>query len=183
MTDQLVRLVPWSDDDLDLLRRVNTPEMKKHLGGPETEEKVLARHQRYLALPNGRMFRVALAGTGEPVGTIGHWDREWQGEQVYETGWSVLPEFQGRGIAVAAARALIEAARADGRHRWLHAYPGWTTCRRTRSAARRGSSWSGRTTSSTRRAASCAATTGATTCGNSDRPVPAKNLGRISPWM
>ncbi|GIF91323.1 hypothetical protein Cch02nite_47670 [Catellatospora chokoriensis] len=124
VTDRLVRLVPWSDDDLELLRRINTPEMKRHLGGPETEEKVLARHQRYLALPHGRMFRVALAATGEPVGTIGHWDREWQGEQVYETGWSVLPEFQGRGIAVAAAQAVIETARADGRHRWLHAYPG-----------------------------------------------------------
>ena len=29
-------------------------------------------------------------------------------ETVYEAGWSVLPEFQGQGIAVAAATALIE---------------------------------------------------------------------------
>lgn len=124
MTERLVRLVPWSADDLALLRRVNTPEMREHVGGPESEDKLLARHERYLALSTGQMFRVALAATGEPVGTIGHWDRQWHGETVYESGWSVLPEYQGRGIAVAATRAVIEAARADGRHRWLHAYPG-----------------------------------------------------------
>ena len=35
----------------------------------------------------------------------------------------VLPEFQGRGIAAAATRLVIEAARADGKHRYLHAFP------------------------------------------------------------
>lgn len=69
------------------------------------------------------MFTVWLAGTDERVGGIGYWPREWQGEPVWETGWSVLPAYQGRGLAVVAARAVIEAARADGRRRWLHAYP------------------------------------------------------------
>jgi RimJ/RimL family protein N-acetyltransferase len=124
MIEQLVRLRPWSEDDLALLRQVNTPQMRRHVGGPESEEKLLVRHQRYLALATGQMFRIALTATDEPVGTIGYWDREWHGETVYESGWSVLPEFQGRGIAGAATRAVIEAARTDGRHRWLHAYPG-----------------------------------------------------------
>ncbi|WP_308167472.1 GNAT family N-acetyltransferase [Catellatospora tritici] len=122
MSEQTVELVAWAEQDLELLRRVNVPEMKRHLGGPETEEQVQARHQRYLALPNGQMYRVALPG-GEAAGTIGWWVREWQDETVYESGWHVLPEFQGRGIAVAAARQVVAITRADGRYRWLCAFP------------------------------------------------------------
>jgi hypothetical protein len=40
----------------------------------------------------------------EPAaGTIGIWSAEWRGEPIYETGWMVLPAFQGQGIA---SRAL-----------------------------------------------------------------------------
>ncbi|GLY89623.1 GNAT family N-acetyltransferase [Actinoallomurus iriomotensis] len=118
-----ITLEPWAEDDLDLLRRLNTPEIWAHLGGPETEEKVVERHRRYLDLGEpGRMFTVVLPD-GVKAGTIGYWEREWQGETVYETGWNVLPEHQGRGIAKAAALAIIEEARAEGRHRRLHAYP------------------------------------------------------------
>jgi RimJ/RimL family protein N-acetyltransferase len=62
--------------------------------------------------------------TGEPVGSVGYWERTWRGEQVYEMGWSVLPAFQDRGIAAAATAQAIARARADGRHRYLHAFPG-----------------------------------------------------------
>jgi RimJ/RimL family protein N-acetyltransferase len=123
MSDPQVLLVPWSDADLELLRRINTPEMKRHLGGPETEEKVLARHQRYLKLDSGQMFRVALLPEGQAVGSIGYWDRVWDGDTAYEAGWHVLPEFQGRGIAGTAVREIIAATRADGKHRWLRAFP------------------------------------------------------------
>ena len=121
-----VRLDPWTDADLDLLRRLNTPEVWAHLGGPETEEKVLERHARYLDVgPDGagRMFTVVLGPDGPAAGSIGYWEREWQGALVYETGWNILPEFQGRGIATAAAREVIARARAERRHTRLHAYP------------------------------------------------------------
>ncbi|MGW7637855.1 GNAT family N-acetyltransferase [Streptomyces decoyicus] len=119
-----VRIEPWTAADLDLLRRTNAPEMTAHLGGPETEEQLLARHARYLDLRGaGQMFRIVLDPEGAVAGSIGFWEREQQGEKVYETGWGVLPEFQGRGIAVAAAREVIAAARAEGRHRSLHAFP------------------------------------------------------------
>ncbi|WP_078889631.1 GNAT family N-acetyltransferase [Streptomyces sp. NRRL S-1813] len=119
-----VRIEPWTAADLDLLRRTNAPEMTAHLGGPETEEQLLARHTRYLDLRGaGQMFRIVLDPEGTVAGSIGFWEREQQGGTVYETGWGVLPEFQGRGIAVAAAREVIAAAGAEGRHRSLHAFP------------------------------------------------------------
>ncbi|MFF2526370.1 GNAT family N-acetyltransferase [Streptomyces liangshanensis] len=123
-----VRIAPWSEDDLTLLHAANAPELMRHLGGPETDEAVAERHARYVALSaesmdKGRMFRVELVPTGEAVGTIGFWERTWQGEQVYETGWAILPPFQGRGLASAATRAVVEAARAQQHHRHLHAFP------------------------------------------------------------
>lgn len=122
MTADSVELRPWADDDQPLLAATNAPLMTDHLGGPESEEKLRERHQRYLDDAN-HMFTVVLRGTGETVGSIGYWPRDWQGAPVYETGWAVLPAYQGRGLAVAAARAVIAAARADGGRRWLHAYP------------------------------------------------------------
>lgn len=119
-----VELVPWGEDDLWLLRRLNAPEMTEHLGGPETEEQLARRHRRYVALDEpGQMYRVVLAATGETVGSIGYWERTWEGALVWETGWGVLPEYQGRGLASRAALAVVAVARADGRHRHLHAFP------------------------------------------------------------
>jgi RimJ/RimL family protein N-acetyltransferase len=118
-----IQLEPWADEDLGLLQRLNTPEIWAHLGGPETDEQVLKRHARYLAIETGAggMFTVVLDGV--TAGSIGFWEREWQDETVYETGWNVLPEFQGKGVATAAAKAIVDRASAAGRHRWLHAYP------------------------------------------------------------
>lgn len=69
------------------------------------------------------MFKIVDEETGEAAGSVGYWEKDWRGGTVYETGWSVLPEFQGRGIAAAATRLVIEAARGDGKHRYLHAFP------------------------------------------------------------
>ncbi len=124
-----VQLRDWAESDLELLRRNNAPEMTEHLGGPESEEKLLDRNRRYAAIRGtgtGRMFVVELLPDLEPVGSIGYWDRESGGETVFETGWAVSPEYQGRGIAAAATRAAIESARDERKHRYLHAYPNVT---------------------------------------------------------
>ncbi|WP_328311208.1 GNAT family N-acetyltransferase [Streptomyces sp. NBC_00442] len=123
-----IGLVAWSAGDLGLLRRSNAPEMTEHLGGPESEEKVLSRHARYTAMSarpatEGRMFKVVLADTGEAVGSVGYWPHMSQGAEAYETGYGILPEFRGRGLAVAALRAVVAEARAAGGPRTLHAYP------------------------------------------------------------
>ncbi|MEV6792815.1 GNAT family N-acetyltransferase [Streptomyces sp. NPDC051320] len=124
---QDVRIEPWSESDLDLLRRMNAPELMRHLGGPETEEQLLVRHERYVAMSAGTggagtMFRIVLS-EGEAVGTIGYWERDWQGQRVYESGWGVLTAHQGRGIASAAIAAVIQWAGQERKHRYLHAYP------------------------------------------------------------
>ncbi|MFJ6670820.1 GNAT family N-acetyltransferase [Actinosynnema sp. NPDC091369] len=116
-----VDLRPWSEGDLGLLRRLNAPELTAHLGGPEPDDRVADRHRRYLVLGDGRMFRVEVDGV--PAGSIGYWGRTWRDEEVWEVGWSVLPEFQGRGVASAAARATVAAARAEGGRRSVHAFP------------------------------------------------------------
>ncbi|MFE7190252.1 GNAT family N-acetyltransferase [Kitasatospora sp. NPDC057541] len=124
----VVRLETWSEQDAPLLSALNAPELMTHLGGPETEEKLADRHRRYVALcarppSEGRMFRIVLLPEGAAAGGIGFWAREWEGEEVYEAGWAVLAAFQGRGVATAAARAVVAEARAAGLRRHLHAFP------------------------------------------------------------
>ncbi|MBA3377332.1 MAG: GNAT family N-acetyltransferase [Chloroflexia bacterium] len=126
MDERQVRIEPWTKGDLNVLCRNTAPDMMIHLGGPETDEQVVARHSRYLALnerDTGQMFRIVLLPANLVVGGIGVWDSEWRDEAVYETGWSVIPEFQGRGIATVAIGLLIAHARSERRHRSLHAFP------------------------------------------------------------
>lgn len=124
--DSQVIVVPWAETDLDLQRQINAPEMMEHLGGPETDEQVVARNRRYAELAGtgtGRMFRIVLLPERESVGGVGYWQREWQGDDVYEAGWSVLPRFQGRGLAARAILAAASIAKAEETRRFLHAYP------------------------------------------------------------
>jgi RimJ/RimL family protein N-acetyltransferase len=121
------RLEPWGEDDLPLLGKLmGDPSMTDELGGPESPEKIAERQKRYERLPStgkGRMFKIVETATGERVGSVGYWERESSEGQVYETGWMVLPSFQGRGIATSATALMIERATAERKHRFLYAYP------------------------------------------------------------
>jgi RimJ/RimL family protein N-acetyltransferase len=115
-----VTLEPWAEGDEPLLHGLlGDPAMMEHLGGPEAPEKIAERHQRYLRTPH--VYRVDVDGTG--AGWVGFWPHEWQGEEIYEIGWSVLPAFQGRGVAAAATALALEAARASQGPRTVHAFP------------------------------------------------------------
>lgn len=122
-----VRIEPWSEGDLPLLKKLlGDPEMTRHLGGPESDEQLARRQLRFERLvetDEGRMFKIIHQATGDAVGSVGYWNSTWRGEQIYETGWFVLPQFQGRGIASAATTLAIAMARSDGKHRFLHAFP------------------------------------------------------------
>lgn len=122
-----VNLRPWSQDDLALLERLRgDPDMNIHLGGPEAPKKILERQERYvLSSQTGvnPMFAIVLGPEQVAAGSIGYWEKMWQGEDIWETGWSVLPEFQGRGIATQATALVVARARAARKHRTLHAFP------------------------------------------------------------
>ena len=118
-----MRIEPWSEDDLPLLEKLmGDPAMTEHLGGPESPEKILERQRRYEP-PGSGMFKIVDGETGEAVGSVGYWERTWRDGQVYELGWSVLPAFQGRGLARLATAQVIALTRAEGRLRFVHAFP------------------------------------------------------------
>ena len=86
------------------------PAMTEHLGGPESEEKRADRQERYAAAGSG-MFKIVDEETGEGIGSAGYWERAVDGEPAWEVGWSVIPAFQGRGVATQAMTLLLEQAR------------------------------------------------------------------------
>jgi RimJ/RimL family protein N-acetyltransferase len=122
-----VRLEPWGGGDLPLLKRLlGDPVMMQHLGGPESDEQITERHARYLrfgASGEARVFKIVYQATGEAAGSVVYWERTYRDEPIYEIGWSVLPAFQGQGIASAAAAAAIAQMRAEAKRRFLHAFP------------------------------------------------------------
>ncbi len=121
-TDMAIR--PYSDCDLWVLQQtLGDPSQMQHLGGPESEEKLRSRHRKYVALsadPSAGCIFVIIVGSEQALaGAVGYWERDWDGRKVWETGWSVLPAFQGRGIATAATRLLIGLLTGLHRHRYL----------------------------------------------------------------
>lgn len=120
-----VELTRWSEGDLPLLERANTPEMTAFLGGPEPSEVLVERHERYLRLwreGTAEMYRIDVDGM--PAGGMGFWEADHVGTPAYEAGWNVLPEFQGRAVAHEALRQLLRRAAAREDRTLVVAYPG-----------------------------------------------------------
>jgi RimJ/RimL family protein N-acetyltransferase len=118
---------PWSDADLPLLERLRgDPAMTVYLGGPEAPERIRERHERYRRGDSSgklHMFAIVVGPVRVAAGSVGYWEHEWHDQFVWETGWSVLPEFQGQGVATQGAAAVLERARAEGTYRFIHAFP------------------------------------------------------------
>ena len=121
--DRLVaRIEPWGEGDLPLLERLNDPEMTRHVGGPESTEKLAERQSKY-EKPDSRQYKIVDGNSGDGIGWVGYWETTWSDEQVWEIGWAVLPSFQGRGIASSATAQVIDLARAEHHLRFIHAFP------------------------------------------------------------
>ena len=123
-----VTIRPYSRADLWLLdRTLGDASQMVYLGGPENEEKLRERHGKFVALSadpgKGCMFVITSGPENVAAGTVGYWERDWEAQKVWETGWFVLPEFQGRGIATAATRLIIEHVSRLHSHRYLYAFP------------------------------------------------------------
>jgi RimJ/RimL family protein N-acetyltransferase len=100
--------------------------MTEHLGGPESHEQIVRRQARYEALVDSGtagIFRIVDVASGADAGGVLYWERTWREAEVFEIGWAVLPEFQGRGIARRATVLALDRARAEGRRRFVHAFP------------------------------------------------------------
>jgi RimJ/RimL family protein N-acetyltransferase len=100
--------------------------MTQHLGGPQSRAKILEAHQRFLDTGTsgaGQMFKVVLEPASDVIGNIGFWHKTWRDELVYETGWMIFPEYQGRGFASKALAMLLGRLRGDHARRFLHAFP------------------------------------------------------------
>lgn len=100
--------------------------MMRHLGGTQSRELILAAHRRYQATAvagQGCMFKILVGPSREVAGSVGYWETTWGDEPVYETGWGVFPEHQGRGIAGRAAALVIARARSEKKRRFVHAFP------------------------------------------------------------
>jgi RimJ/RimL family protein N-acetyltransferase len=115
------------EDDLGLSLRIEgDSEMMSHLGGPRTKEQIAEVHQRRLDLMargEAFMYKILLDDSDEPEGSIGMWEKEWNGANVHEMGWMILPEFQGKGLAATAGRMILDRARSDPRFTVIHAFP------------------------------------------------------------
>jgi RimJ/RimL family protein N-acetyltransferase len=122
-----VRLEPWGSGDLPLLEQLmGDPAMTLHLGGPESQAKIVERQARYEQRSDsgaGQMFKIVDGETGEGAGSVGYWERTWRDAEIYEVGWSVIPAFQGRGIATIATAEMIACARSERKHQAAHAFP------------------------------------------------------------
>lgn len=120
----VVTLARWAPPHFPLLIAANTPEMTHHLGGPESDAELQARHEKYLrSHDDGETWMYAIEVDGIPAGGIGFWRIDHDGEPAYETGWNVLPAWQGRGVAREAVDALVRAAREAPPRGRLFAYP------------------------------------------------------------
>lgn len=119
-----IQINTWQESSLNLLFKINAPEMMEYLGGAETKEQILKRHKRYLKLgDSGQMFSITQSPDFVEVGSVGYWKTNWNDESVYEIGWSVLPQFQGKGIATLAVKLAIDAAMKENKYNFIHAFP------------------------------------------------------------
>ncbi|MQS13471.1 GNAT family N-acetyltransferase [Streptomyces kaniharaensis] len=144
-----MRLRDVEESDAEAYVRMRCdPVMMAELGGPLPKERVVERLRnevreaaedrswiRMIVVPDG-------AGPGEAVaGGIALWSHESHesresresrgsnedgGAAISEIGWMVLPEYQGRGLAKAAVRQLLDQAARDGRWGSVHAFPAVT---------------------------------------------------------
>jgi RimJ/RimL family protein N-acetyltransferase len=122
-----MRLVPYSDEHLALSLAIECdPETMKYLGGARPREAVIEVHKRRVAIAAaGALYFVIVPDQSErPAGSIGIWESDHEGEKIHEMGWTILPEFQGRGLATEAGRLIMERARAQPSISAVYAFPG-----------------------------------------------------------
>jgi RimJ/RimL family protein N-acetyltransferase len=111
------------------IRQETDPRMMGELGGPRPVEDIERAHAKSLeqaARGKGWPLKVFPDGFTHPAGTVMVWESSHDGETIVEIGWTILPEFQKRGIATRAVAEVLEKARAERKFGQIHAFPGVT---------------------------------------------------------
>jgi RimJ/RimL family protein N-acetyltransferase len=113
--------------DVEAYQRMRCdPAMMAELGGPLPAAHVARQVRRDARLAADGVALIKMIVVDDAVaGTVTLW-RGPDDEAVTEIGWMVLPEFQGRGLAKRAVRALLDQARTEGRADTVHAFPAVT---------------------------------------------------------
>ncbi len=122
-----LRDVELTDVDVYVRMRCD-PVMMAELGGPQPREGIEAKVSLDVATvaADAGWIKMIVLDDGSVAGSVVLWSHEEDGEDepISETGWMVLPQFQGRGMAKQAERELLRLARDDGRWGLVHAFPG-----------------------------------------------------------
>src|SRR3954469_5361319 len=112
-----MRLEMMTADDVELrVRQETDPRMMTELGGPRPREAIEQAHAKSLAMAaEGTCWplKVIPEAAAEPAGGGSIFESSHDAETIYEIGWMILPEFQGRGIAGRAVRQALANARAE----------------------------------------------------------------------
>lgn len=127
----LLRDVEPGDVDAYVRMRCD-PAMMAELGGPLPRDGIEAKVDTDVRKTRADDYWVSMivpdpAAPEVVAGTVALWSHEDDKDAgLSEIGWMVLPEFQGKGYAKRAVRAMLERAREDGRWGVVHAFPGVT---------------------------------------------------------
>ncbi len=125
-----MELVDYTDADLPLSVALESdPVVMAELGGPRPRDQIERAHRGRVAgaLADGGMWlKILPQAAAEPVGALGVWRSEFEGEELWEVGWMLLADFHGRGLGSEALGMLIERIRAEPQFELVHAFPGAT---------------------------------------------------------
>jgi RimJ/RimL family protein N-acetyltransferase len=123
-----MELRPLTREDRRLYERIYTdPRMWAELGGVLDQDMAVKLERDVASVEAGRDWvLVIVTADGTAAGAVSLWDHEWEGETIYEIGWMVLPEHQGRGLASTGVAEALRRADEAARWRVLHAFPATT---------------------------------------------------------
>ena len=125
-----MQLVSISNDDLALFESLNCdPIMMAELGGPTPKERVPQILRNAVeSVEDGTCwyYKIIPDDSNEAAGTVCIWETTHEGENINEMGWTILPQFQGKGLGSKAVHVVLDKARAEKRWDVVHAFPSTT---------------------------------------------------------